>query len=428
MLFGQIKAVYWVRKPCHQLGKMTFGGLMIRVLLLLKNNIWLRLQWIWFLKPKQWDGSSYLYKGRQLWLQIKMVAIDIAYLLDFYKVGHITMLIDSSLEIPGSGIPSRPPCNKYVSAVLCFTPKVKLTNISINYWHDPFFLDKYPIKVFDQIMVPQKVTFERWVLLKPFLLQPDLLELLVEWFSFQPLLFSEYSFSGLGHWRLRSIDVKVGVCLILRVWRFLCFFVDRGVALFLLILVRLFLYLLADVVLKGVGQIIGVREIETLVYLYLLEEIYVLFFVFFPHARNPLEKLYHLDIFDLVYLMITNFGNFLFLSDHNQIVALEKLNEAQYSASFFALGVLGKRDLILFNRLPWVPDFLANCIFEILKVSIETCFRENFNLLVNNIIKIKVETFHISPFFYSDYVVLLLKFVRGDDHKLSWWFSNLKFT
>ena len=64
MLFGQIKTVDWVRKSCHQLGKVTFGGLMIRVLLLLKNNIWLRLQWIWFLEPEKRNRSSYLNERR----------------------------------------------------------------------------------------------------------------------------------------------------------------------------------------------------------------------------------------------------------------------------------------------------------------------------------------------------------------------------
>ena len=109
-----------------------------------------------------------------------MVAIDIAYLLNFHKICNITVLIDSSLEVPGSGIPPRPPCNEYVGAVLCFTPKVKLTNITVNDWHNPFLFDKYSIKVFNKIMVPQKMTFERRVLFEPFLLQTYLLELLVE--------------------------------------------------------------------------------------------------------------------------------------------------------------------------------------------------------------------------------------------------------
>ena len=160
VLFCQIETVNRMRKSSHQLSKMPFGRFVIGILFLLENNIWLRLERIGLLKPKKRNRSSDLDKRCELWLQIKMVTVDVANLLDLYKVGDISMLIDSSLKIPGSCIPSRSPGNENVSAVLSFTPEIQLTYISVHDRHHPFLFDEDSVEVFDQIVVPQEMTLE----------------------------------------------------------------------------------------------------------------------------------------------------------------------------------------------------------------------------------------------------------------------------
>ena len=74
-----------------------------------------------------------------------MVTLDVAYLLDFDEVGHVTVLVDTSLEIPSSRVSSRPSRNKYIGAILCLAPEVQLPDISVNHWHYPLLFHKYSV-------------------------------------------------------------------------------------------------------------------------------------------------------------------------------------------------------------------------------------------------------------------------------------------
>lgn len=118
-----------------------------------------------------------------------MVAINIAYLFDLDKVRNISMLIDTSLKIPRPRISPGSSCYQYICAILRFTLKVKLTNITVYDRHYPFLLLEDPIEVFDQIVVPEEMTLEGRVLFQPLFLETHLLELLVHGLSLEALLF-----------------------------------------------------------------------------------------------------------------------------------------------------------------------------------------------------------------------------------------------
>jgi len=68
-------------------------------------------------------------------------------------------------------------------------------------------------------------------------------------------------------------------------------------------------------------EVIRVRKVEALVNLLLLKQINIPVFVFFSHRGDPFEQSDHFHVFDLINVVVTNFGNFLLLSDHYEVVA-----------------------------------------------------------------------------------------------------------
>ena len=93
-----------------------------------------------------------------------MQIIYVDNLLHFYEVGHISMLINASLEVPCASKPARSARNKQECAVFCITSEIKLAYVSINDGHDPLLLDEASVELFYQVMVPQKMRLEGRVL------------------------------------------------------------------------------------------------------------------------------------------------------------------------------------------------------------------------------------------------------------------------
>ena len=127
---------------------MPLSSLILGILFLLKDNIWLWSHRIGHLVPKQWNRPSYLNEGGYLRLQVKVVTINVANLLNFDKVGDGAMLVDSSLLVPSTSIPPGSSRNKHKSAAFDLILEVELRDIPINDGHYPLFLDKNPIKIF----------------------------------------------------------------------------------------------------------------------------------------------------------------------------------------------------------------------------------------------------------------------------------------
>ena len=135
---------------------------MIRIPLILRqHNIWLGSHRIWLLIPKKRNGTTHLHKGAYFWLQIKLQIINIAYLLDFYKIGNIAFLINTSFQVPSTCISPRSSWNQNKSAILTINLKVQLIDIAINNGHDPQLFNQYAIKLLNKIMVPKKMGLER---------------------------------------------------------------------------------------------------------------------------------------------------------------------------------------------------------------------------------------------------------------------------
>ena len=137
---------------------MSFGSFVVRVVVFLnQNDVSLEITDTTYLLPEQRNRTSNLNIGGDLWLDVELIAFNETDLLNFDEVSNVTMHIDSSFLISSTGISSRSSCNEDKGTVLCITFEIYFRYVPMNHRHSPSFLDQDLIKIFDQIMIPQKL-------------------------------------------------------------------------------------------------------------------------------------------------------------------------------------------------------------------------------------------------------------------------------
>jgi len=101
--------------------------------------------------------------------------VNVADLLHLDKVGDISVLVDTSFHVSCSCVSSGTSRYEHKCAIFSLALEIILANIPENDWHDPALLEHNPIKVFDEIMVPQEMRLEGLMLLEPFFLETSFL-------------------------------------------------------------------------------------------------------------------------------------------------------------------------------------------------------------------------------------------------------------
>ena len=135
----------------------------ILVNVLVENDVGLGLEWVRNLTPEERDRASNLYEGAQHRLVTLETTRNTVYnLLNFDPIGDITLVIDSSTQIPSACEVAITPCDNHDGELVAAIDEILLVDVAVNHWHNPLFALYGGVEVAHKEVVPHHLIVPRF--------------------------------------------------------------------------------------------------------------------------------------------------------------------------------------------------------------------------------------------------------------------------